>query len=148
MIMAGRKNRKLNCQGKRKLNFWAPILLLVVTFFVRWVVDFVFERQCQLLSDETSRLENANKAEESNYERELSKWNYLRTPRRLETALRKHGLDMNYAMPDRVVHMDADGNPKGNPTTLTRAKSRISRVENTASVARDSRRSGRLRARR
>jgi hypothetical protein len=135
--MAGRKNRKLNCQGKRNLNFWTPILLLVVVFFARCVIDFIFDRQCSLLTEETSRLETQNKAEESNYERELSRWNALRTPRRLESALRRHCLNMQYASPDRVVHMDADGNPTGNPTTLTRAMSRLSRVGNTASVSRN-----------
>jgi hypothetical protein len=137
--MAGRKNRKLRCQNSKNYRWWPPILFVVVIFFTCIGIDILFDRRCQVLIDETARLEKENKLEESNYERELSRWNELRTLRRLEAALRKHCLDMKYPSPDRVVLMDADGKPKGNPRTLTRAMSRLSRVENTASISHNSR---------
>ena len=135
--MAGRKNRKLNCQSKQKINLVGPVLVMLSVVFMNYAINFVFDKKCSDLTEETSILEKQNNLEESNYERELSRWNGLRTPHRLKAALHKHCLDMDMPSPDRVVKMDADGKPRGNPTTLTRAMSRLSRVENTASVSRN-----------
>lgn len=59
-------------------------------------------------------------------ERETMHWNEMKTPERLETALRAHGLEMNLPHPDQVINVTADGHIPQRQMSVVRAMRRNS----------------------
>ena len=74
--------------------------------------------------------------------RESTRWEEMKTPRRLEAALRDNGMSMHYHKSSQVVRMTAAGEPASGQISVARAAMR-SRTGATASVSRNRPRSAR-----
>ena len=133
--MARTRNRRIRSNMNSKGWGLRYLFIFVAVALIGVIVNIGFESTCNSLQGDVGKMENEIKREKAIYERDLQKWEHLKTPQKLSAALRRHGLNMKYASPDRVVHMSKDGKPDYKSIALARATSRISRTENTAAVS-------------
>lgn len=61
---------------------------------------------------------------EDEFSRESARWEEMKTPEKLESALRRHGLAMKYAKPSQVVRMKPDGHPLPGQISVAKAAQR------------------------
>lgn len=97
---------------------------IVLVAFVMVILDFLASSSCQHLSKEIGEKEKLLAQLDDAYNREEMSWELLKTPERLNEALRNHGLAMRPARPSQNVHMGADGRPYGGQLAVSNARRR------------------------
>lgn len=91
-----------------------------IMIFAYWFFDF----RCVTIANDIGKAEKKLRLLNSNLEREMMKWNEMKTPERLEAALAKHGLDMHNPRPDQVIKMGIDGDVAPRQMSVVRARRR------------------------
>ena len=137
-----RKNRKIpkrmSVVAANTMRFGAIIVFL----FVMVILNLLASSSCTQLMKAKGEKERelVNLDDERN--REATRWEEMKTPRRLEAALRDNGMSMHYHKSSQVVRMTASGEPASGQISVARAAMR-SRTGATASVTRNRPRSSR-----
>lgn len=137
-----RKNRKVS----KKMSVIAVqsmhIGAVMFSLFIMVILNLLAASNCSHLMKSIGEKEKElNKLEDARL-REVSRWEEMKTPRRLEAALRDNGMSMHYHKSSQVVRMTAAGEPASGQISVARAAMR-SRTGATASVARNRPRSSR-----
>ena len=128
-----KRNRKVKKHSRCTMNSVNIVALIVLSFFaimVYWSQD----ARCATLAQDIGRAEKELKRLESDYHRELSSWDGLKTPDNLHQALIRHGLDMAQPHQEQIVHMGANGLPLPGQISLPRINARRSRMDRMAVV--------------
>ena len=82
-----------------------------------WLLD----SRCSVIGQEIGDAEKTLAKLDGELERETMKWNEMKTPEKLELALKKHGLDMNNPAPEQVIKMLPNGKIAPRQLSVVRA---------------------------
>ena len=119
-----RKNRKrtkkMSVVASNTMHFGAVIVMLFIMVFV----NFLASSSCQQLLKSIGEKERQLAKLEEERVRESARWEEMKTPERLESALLRHGLAMRYPRPDQVVRMKANGKPYPGQLSVAKAGQR------------------------
>ena len=119
-----RKNRtnskKLSAVATRTMHFGAVIVML----FVMVIINYMASSSCQQLLKSIGEKERALSKLEEERVRESARWEEMKTPEKLESALLRHGLAMRYPKPDQVVRMKANGRPYPGQLSVAKVRQR------------------------
>ena len=95
---------------------------IILFFFVMVILNLLSSSSCTMLLKEKGVKERMLAKLEESRTQEATRWEELKTPEKIETALTRHGLSMKPPRPDQWVHMRADGTPYPNQLSLKRAR--------------------------
>ena len=101
--------------------------VVIVMLFVMVIINQLTASSCDQLMRSIGEKEKTLARLEESRQRELSRWEEMTTPDRLEHSLMKHGLSMHSAKPAQNVRMRADGRPYPGQFALTQAEARANR---------------------
>ena len=117
-----RKNRKIpkkmSVVAANSMRFGA----IIVFFFVMGILNLLSSSSCNMLLKEMGAKERELAKLEESRTQEATRWEELKTPEKIETALTRHGLSMKLPRADQCVRMRADGTPYPNQLSLKRAR--------------------------
>ena len=123
-----RKNRKMSSRMSvvaRNTTRFAAILLML---FAMSILNFLANSRCEQQMKSIGLKEKELKRLDDERDRESARWEEMKTPERLETALKRHGLAMRYPKPSQIIRMNAAGNPVPGQHSVAKAKERNSRT--------------------
>jgi hypothetical protein len=133
-----RKNRKIpkkmSVVASNTMHFGAIIVILSVMV----ILNLLAGSSCTQLMKTIGEKERELVKLEDSKMRESTRWEEMKTPERVEEALRAHGLAMATPRAYQVVRMRADGTPF--PGQLSVLRSRQRSVDQTAQYRRGKRR--------
>lgn len=98
--------------------------VVVLVCFVMVILNLLASSSGQHLSKEIGEKEKTLARLADAYNREEMRWEEMKTPERLDEALRNHGLAMKPPRPNQNVHMSADGRPYCGQLAVTQARRR------------------------
>ena len=127
-----KRNKRVKKYSRCAVNSVNAGALLVLMFFAM-MVYWAQDAHCNELSQEIGKAEKELKKLESDYEREVSSWDELKTPDNLRQALIRHGIDMVQTNPGQVINMNASGKPMPGQMSVARIRQRQGRVDRVAS---------------
>ena len=98
--------------------------VIIVFLFIMVILNLLASSGCNHLMKEKGEMERElNKLAEART-REATRWEEMKTPEKIETALLRHGLAMRLPRPDQNVRMKNDGTPYPGQISIARAKQR------------------------
>lgn len=119
-----RKNRKIpkkmSVMASNTMHFGAVIVVLFVMVIINLLASSSCQQQLKTIGEKERMLA---KLEEERV-RESARWEEMKTPEKLESALLRHGLAMRYPRPEQVVRMKADGKPYPGQLSVAKAYQR------------------------
>ena len=118
---------KRNKRTKRCSQFalnTVHLAALVVSGFIMLMAYWLLDSRCGAIGQEIGDAEKTLAKLDGELERETMKWNEMKTPERLELALKKHGLNMNNPSPDQVIKMMDGGRVAPRQISVVRAQRR------------------------
>lgn len=115
-----KRSKKMSVMAANTLHFVAVILML----FVMVIINLLASSSCQQLMKNIGEKERALGKLEEERVRESARWEEMKTPEKLESALLRHGLAMKYPKPDQVVRMKANGKPYPGQLSVAKARQR------------------------
>ena len=123
-----RKNRKIpkkmSVVATNTMRFGAIIVFL----FVMVILNFLASSSCaQLMKIKGDKERELVRLDEAHM-REATRWEEMKTPEKVETALLRHGLAMKLPRPDQSIRMRTDGTPYPGQPSLARLKQRSGAV--------------------
>lgn len=139
------KNKRLKNNHSCFKTTMTGVSALIVTAFIALMIYWSVDSQCTAISREIGKGEKALAALDSEYGREMARWNEMQTPENLAEKIVRFGLRMQSPMADQVVHINADGRPAPGQIAVARARARsrnagavagIPRVRKAATVRR------------
>ena len=140
-----RKNRKVSKRMSVIAVQSMHLGAIMFSLFIMVILNLLAASNCNHLMKSIGEKEKALGRLEDARLREVSRWEEMKTPRRLEAALRDNGMSMHYHKSSQVVRMTSAGEPVPGQMSVARAAMR-SRTGATASVGRTT--SGRTTSRR
>lgn len=103
-----RKNRKRHVNAKALSPAVVGMSVLIVSLTLTYCC---LDSKCNQLGQEIRKHEQRFESLEDERVREESRWNDNRTPEKLNQAMLRHGLQMDYPAPDQMVRLDVAGEP-------------------------------------
>ena len=128
-----RRNRKISKRMSVIAGRSMQIAAVMLILFVMVLVNQLASSSCDQLTKRIREKERQLAKLEDERSRESARWEELKTPEKLESALLRHGLSMRYPKADQVVRMKANGRPY--PGQLSLAKARQRNAAATTAVA-------------
>ena len=129
-----KKNRKMpqkmSVIAQNSVHMGTVILMLALMA----IVNYLARSTCTQLTTSIREKEKALGRLEDERQRESARWEEMKTPERLETALRRMGLAMRYPHADQVIYMTGDGRPKPAQIAVAKAQQRLA-ARNTATAS-------------
>lgn len=119
-----RKNRKMPKKMSVMTRTTVCFGAVVVMLFVMVILNLLASSSCQQLMKSIGEKERVLAKCEEARQRESARWEELKAPEKIETALLRHGLAMRYARADQVVRMKADGTPFPGSPAVAKANQR------------------------
>lgn len=115
-----RKNRKipknLSVVATNTMRFGA----ILVFGFVMVILNLLASSTCKHLMKTKGEMEKELARLDDARRQESTRWDEMKTPDRIETALLRHGLSMKLPRPDQNVRMRSDGTPYPGQLSLAR----------------------------
>ena len=102
-----KKNRKVNKKMNANTAVATHVGAIIAFLFAMVILNLLASSSCQQLSKsigEGARLEDTRN-------REAMRWEQMKTPDKVESALLRHGLSMRPPKASQNVHMSVDGQP-------------------------------------
>jgi hypothetical protein len=119
-----RKNRKIpkkmSVVASNTMHFGA----IIVIFSVMVILNLLASSSCTQLMKTIGEKERELVKLEDSKMRESTRWEEMKTPERVEEALRAHGLSMDTPRAYQVVRMRADGTPFPGQLSVARSRQR------------------------
>ena len=129
-----RRNRKIpkkmSVVATNTMRFGAVIAFL----FVMVILNLLASSSCTQLMKAKGEKEKELAALGEAMDRESTRWEEMKTPERLETALLRHGLSMKLPRPDQNVRMRPDGTPFPGQMSLARTRQKLGAIASRAPV--------------
>ena len=99
--------------------------VIIVFLFVMVILNLLASSSCNHLMKEKGEMERELVKLDEARTREATRWEEMRTPEKVETALLRHGLAMRLPRPDQnVIRMRANGTPYPGQISIARARQR------------------------
>ena len=118
--MRSKRNKRTKRCSEFTLNT-VHIAALVVSLFIMLMAYWFLDSRCGAIAQDIGAAEKALAKLDGELERETMKWNEMKTPEKLELALKKHGLDMNNPAPEQVIKMLPNGKIAPRQLSVVRA---------------------------
>ena len=133
-----RKNRKVTKKMSVVAGTTMHVAAVVVILFAMVILNLLASSSCSQLMKEIGVKEKLYSKLEDECTQELTNWQKMTTPDRLEEMLLRHGLAMRAPRPDQWVRMKSNGQPFPGQMSVARATGRSTAA--TASVRKATRR--------
>lgn len=130
------KNKKINKHHSRFTATMSGVAMLIVTAFFALMVYWSVDSQCTAISREIGKCEKELAALDSEYGREMARWNEMQTPENLAEKIIRFGLRMQNPKADQVVHIGANGRPEPGQIAVARARARAQNAGHVAGIPR------------
>lgn len=104
----------------RSMQIAAVMLIL----FVMVIMNQLASSSCDQLTKGIREKERQLAKLEDERSRECARWEEMKTPEKLESALLRHGLAMRYPKADQVVRMKSNGHPYPGQVSVERVAQR------------------------
>ena len=117
-------SRKMSVVATNTMRFGA----IIVFFFVMVILNLLSASSCTQLLKTKGQLELELAKLEDSRMRESTRWEEMKTPERIESALIRHGLSMRPPRPEQTVRMRSDGTPYAGQLSLAKARQRAART--------------------
>ena len=109
--------KKMSVVAANTMRFGA----IVVFLFVMVILNLLASSSCtQLMKAKGEKERKLAQLDEARM-RESTRWEEMKTPEKLELALKKHGLDMNNPAPEQVIKMLPNGKIAPRQLSVVRA---------------------------
>ena len=115
-----KRSKKMSVMAANTMHFGAVIVML----FVMVIINYLASSSCQKLMKSIGEKERALNRLEEERVRESARWEEMKTPEKLESALLQHGLAMRYPKADQVVRLKANGRPYPGQLSVAKARQR------------------------
>lgn len=115
-----KRSKKMSVMAANTMHFGAVIVML----FVMVIINLLASSSCQQLMKSIGEKERALDKLEEERVRESVRWEEMKTPEKLESALLRHGLAMRYPKADQVVRIKANGKPYPGQLSVAKAQQR------------------------
>ena len=119
-----RVTKKMNVIAKGTMHIGAVLGVL----FVMVIMNVLASSSCQQLLKTIGEDEKILARLDETLARESTRWEQMKTPDRVETALRGHGLMMRPARADQNVSMRGDGTPYPGQTSVAKMRRKAAPV--------------------
>lgn len=127
------KNKKIPRRMSVIAEHTMHVGAVLLSVFAMVIVNLLARSSCTQLNNAINEKDNVLARLENERQRESARWEEMKTPERLEGALRRMGLAMRYPHADQVIYMAADGRPR--PAQLAVAKAQQRLAERAAATA-------------
>ena len=94
--------------------------VIIVFLFIMVILNLLASSGCNHLMKEKGEMERELVKLDEARTREATRWEEMKTPERVETALLRHGLAMRLPRPDQNIRMRADGSPYPGQISIAR----------------------------
>ena len=115
-----KRSKKMSVMAANMMHFGAVIVML----FVMVIINLLASSSCQQLMKSIGEKERVLDKLEEERVRASARWEEMKTPEKLESALLKHGLAMRYPKADQVVRIKANGRPYPGQLSVAKAQQR------------------------
>lgn len=109
--MAKRKNRKINKKMSVNTAVATHFGAVIAFAFIMVIMNVLASSSCQQILKRIGAEERELAKLEDSRSREATRWEEMKTPERVETALLRHGLAMRAPRPEQNVQMNMNGQP-------------------------------------
>lgn len=123
-----KKNRRMPKKMNVVATGTAHLAAVVCVLFVMVIINLLASSSCQQLMKTIGEDEREIARLDDAIMRESTRWEEMKTPERIELALRGLGLKMKPARADQNVQMRADGTPYPGQLSIAKARQRGSKV--------------------
>lgn len=119
-----RKNRKVSKRRSVVVGNSMRLGGIMLVLFTMVILNLLAQSSCDQLMKSIGDREKELARLNEDYDREMARWEEMKSPDRLEAALLRHGLSMRSPGPDQVVRMRSDGTPYPGQLSMVRAEQR------------------------
>lgn len=119
-----RKNRKIRKEMSVIAGTTVHFGAIVAMLFVMVILNLLANSRCQQLSKAIGEREKELDKLVAACQRESTRWEQMKTPEKIESALLRHGLSMKLPRAEQNVRMKADGTPCPAQLSVARAAKR------------------------
>ena len=116
-----RRNRRIK-KNSRFATSSMGIASLIISAFIMMMIFFAMNSRCSAITREIGTKEKVLQRLESELTREKTRWDEMKVPERLNVALARFGLEMDFARGDQIVRMGRNGAPVPGQLALTRLR--------------------------
>ena len=106
-----KKNRKVNKKMNANTAVATHVGAIIACLFAMVILNLLASSSCQQLSKSIGEGERELARLEDTRNREAMRWEQMKTPDKVESALLRHGLSMRPPKASQNVHMSVDGQP-------------------------------------
>lgn len=116
-----RRNKRIKKRSRFATSSMG-IASLIVSVFIMMMIFFAMNAKCSAISREIGQKETELRRLESELTREKTRWDEMKVPERLKTALTRFGLEMDVPREDQLVRMSSAGVPVPGQFALKRLR--------------------------
>lgn len=130
-----KKNKRINKKMSVNTEIATHFGAIITVFFIMVIVNVLCSSNCQQLMKSIGESEKELARLEDARNRELTRWEEMKTPDKISAALLRHGLSMRPPRPEQHVKMTAEGVPHPGQMSVAAAEKRRAASLNIASVS-------------
>ena len=131
--MKARRNKKVSQKQAVVAAATGHIAIILMALFCVVILNILATSSTNHLMKTIGEHERTLARLENDCRREETRWEEMKTPEKIDDALKRHGLQMSPPRPEQIVHMTAQGKPYPGQISVARAKKRA--AMNIASVS-------------
>ncbi|MBR0198415.1 MAG: hypothetical protein IJQ34_09830 [Kiritimatiellae bacterium] len=121
-----KKNKKRSKRMSVVAQYTAHAAAIMMAAFVAVIINLLAGSSCSQLMKSIGEKERILGRLEDERMRESARWEEMKIPEKLEIALNKRGLSMNYAKDSQRIRMSSDGKVMPGQVAVARANQRAS----------------------
>ena len=126
-----RRNKRIKKRSRFATSSMG-VASLIVSAFIMMMIYFAMNSKCSSITREIGKKEKELQRLEAELTREKTRWDEMKVPERLKTALTRFGLEMDVPREDQLVRMNSSGKPV--PGQLALARLRASQPQTSKSL--------------
>lgn len=130
-----KKNKRINKKMSVNTEIATHFGAIITVFFIMVIVNVLFSSNCQQMMKRIGESEKELARLEDARNRELTRWEEMKTPDKISAALLRHGLSMKPPRPEQNVKLTNDGKPLPGQISVAAAEKRRAASANLASIA-------------
>lgn len=130
-----KKNKRIDKKMSVNTEIATHFGAIITVFFIMVIVNVLFSSNCQQMMKRIGESEKELARLEDARNRELTRWEEMKTPDKISAALLRHGLSMKPPRPEQNVKLTSDGKPHPGQISVAAAEKRRAAAVNLASIA-------------
>ena len=116
-----RRNKRIKKRSRFATSSMG-VASLIVSGFIMMMIFFAMNAKCSAITREIGLKERELQRLDSELTREKTRWDEMKVPERLKTALTRFGLEMDVPREDQLVRMSNAGTPVPGQLALARLR--------------------------